>query len=119
MKLDDFAREGDSRSPTRLKPISASLPSFIEPMKASFDIVQTRQLSMYDIETMVKIVEPVEVILGGNCPLTWLHAPGIRSAEIVRKLPPDENVSAVREPAEWSEIPQIEGAGRICRWGIA
>ena len=60
---------------------------------------------MYDIEATVRIVAPVEVILGGNCPLTWLHAPRIRSTEIVRKLSPDESVSAVEEPTEWSEIP--------------
>jgi hypothetical protein len=60
---------------------------------------------MYDIEATVRIVAPVEVILGGNCPLTWLHVLGIRSTEIVRKLSPDEIVSAVQEPTEWSEIP--------------
>ena len=59
---------------------------------------------MYDIEATVRIVAPVEVILGGNCPLTWLHALGIRSTEIVRKLSPDEIVSAVQEPTKWSEI---------------
>jgi hypothetical protein len=64
---------------------------------------------MYEIEATVRIVAPVEVILGGNCPLTWLHAPGIRLTEIVRKLSPEENVSAVQEPTEWSEIPSNRG----------
>ena len=64
---------------------------------------------MYDVEATVRIVAPVEVILGGNCPLTWLHAVGTRSTEIVRKLSPDEIVSAVQEPTEWSEIPANRG----------
>jgi hypothetical protein len=66
---------------------------------------------MYDVEATVRIVAPVEVILGANCPLTWLHAHGIRSTEIVRKLSPDETVSAVQEPTEWSEIPANRGQG--------
>jgi hypothetical protein len=64
---------------------------------------------MYEIEARVRIIAPVEVILGGNCPLTWLHASGIRSTEIVRKLSPEENVSAAQEPTEWSEIPANRG----------
>jgi len=64
---------------------------------------------MYDIEATVRIVTTVEVILGGNCLLTWLHAPRIRSTEIVRKLSPEEIVSAVQEPTEWSEIPANRG----------
>ena len=64
---------------------------------------------MYDIEATVRIVAPIEVILGGNCPSCWLHAPGIRATEIVRKLSPDEIVSAVQEPTEWSEIPTNRG----------
>jgi hypothetical protein len=57
---------------------------------------------MYDIEATVRIVATIEVILGGNCPLSWLHAQGIRSTEIVRKLSPDEIISAVQEQTEWS-----------------
>jgi hypothetical protein len=64
---------------------------------------------MYEIEATVRIIAPVEVILGGNCPLTWLHAPGIRSTEIARKLSPDEIVSPVQEPTKWSEIPANRG----------
>ena len=64
---------------------------------------------MYDIEATVRIIAPIEVVLGGNCPSAWLHAPGTRSTEIVRKLSPDESVSAVEEPTEWSEIPANRG----------
>ena len=60
---------------------------------------------MYDIEATVRIVAPVEVILGGNCPLDWIHASGPRSTEIVRKLPSAETINATQEPTEWSEIP--------------
>ena len=60
---------------------------------------------MYDIEATVRIVAPVEVILGGNCPLDWIHASGTRATEIVRKLSSDETINAPQEPTEWSEIP--------------
>ena len=65
--------------------------------------------AMYEIEATVRIVAPIEVILGGYCPLSWLHAQGIRSTEIVRKLSPDEIISAVQEQTEWSEIPANRG----------
>ena len=60
---------------------------------------------MYDVEATVRIVTPVEVILGGNCPLDWIHASGTRATEIVRKLSSDETINAPQEPTEWSEIP--------------
>ena len=50
-------------------------------------------------------MSPVEVILGGNCPVDWIHALGTRSTEIIRKLSSDETISAIQEPTEWSEIP--------------
>ena len=60
---------------------------------------------MHEIEATVRIVAPVEVILGGNCRLDWIHASGARSTEIVRKLSSDETISATQESTEWSEIP--------------
>jgi hypothetical protein len=54
-------------------------------------------------------VSPVEVILGGNCPVDWIHALGTRSTEIIRKLSSDETISAIQEPTEWSEIPANRG----------
>ena len=64
---------------------------------------------MYEIEATVRIVSPVEVILGGNCPVDWIHALGTRSTEIIRKLSSDETISAIQEPTEWSEIPANRG----------
>jgi hypothetical protein len=64
---------------------------------------------MYDVEATVRIVAPVEVILGGNCPVGWLHATGTRSTEIVRKLSSDETINATKGPTEWSEIPANRG----------
>ena len=64
---------------------------------------------MYEIEGTVRIVAPVEVILGGNCPLDWIRASGARSTEIVRKLSPDETINATQKPTEWSEIPANRG----------
>jgi len=60
---------------------------------------------MYEIEATVRIVAPLEVILGGNCPLDWIHASGARSTEIVRKLSSEETINATQESTEWSEIP--------------
>jgi hypothetical protein len=64
---------------------------------------------MYDIEATVRIVTPVEVIFGGNCPLAWLHATGTRSTVIVRKLSSGEAIIAAEGPTEWSEIPANRG----------
>jgi hypothetical protein len=64
---------------------------------------------MYEIEATVRIVSPVEVILGGNCPVDWIHASGTRSSEIIRKLSSDETINATQEPTEWSEIPANRG----------
>ena len=64
---------------------------------------------MHEIEATVRIVAPVEVILGGNCRLDWIHASGARSTEIVRKLSPDETINATQEPTECSEIPANRG----------
>jgi len=64
---------------------------------------------MYEVDATVRIVAPVEVILGGNCPLTWIRASGTRATEIVRKLSPGETIDATKEPTEWSEIPVNRG----------
>src|SRR5215472_15874437 len=76
--------------------------------------------AMYDVEATVRIVTPVEIILGGNCPLVWIHVSGTRSTQIVRKLSSDETINATQEPTEWSEIPanlghwtDLQGGDRV------
>jgi hypothetical protein len=64
---------------------------------------------MYEIEATVRIVSPVEEILGGNCPLNWIHATSTRCTEIVRKLSSDEAINVTQAPTEWSEIPVNRG----------
>src|SRR5262249_27904616 len=65
--------------------------------------------AIYDVEATVRTVTPVEIILGGNCPLDWIHASGTRSTEIVRILSSDETLNTTQEPTEWSEIPANRG----------
>jgi len=72
---------------------------------------------MYDVEATVRIATPLEVILSGNCPLAWSHAPGVRSTEIVGRLSPGETLEPAKEPTEWSEIPANRGHWRDLQVG--